>query len=321
MLKIFQCFSKIKKTMTAKERLKSWLKENKITEAAFEQKSGLSNGAVSKFGESPRKETLDKIKSAYPELDIAWVLGFAQQSHEGKEGNDICITSPIAKRFFEVLELVGETLTSLSNEIPNFTANQELSDARTGRNEIQIDVVGYLCAKYPNVNAGYIITGIGEPFNKSGMNINRISGTKSKEPTSDQEIILYDINAAANLKTLLGDKTRNILGKITIPDIPKCDGAVYVKGDSMYPLLKSGDIIAYKEVHNFDNVVKGEMYLISFELDGDEYLTVKYVNSSDKVGYIKLVSYNPHHDPMDIPISAIYAMALVKVSIRMNTMR
>ena len=45
------------------------------------------------------------------------------------------------------------------------------------------------------------------------------------------------------------------------------------------------------------------------------------MNSSDKVGYIKLVSYNPHHDPMDIPISAIYAMALVKVSIRMNTMR
>ena len=229
--------------------------------------------------------------------------------------------SAITDRFFEVLELVGETASSISKEIPEITNRQKLSNAKNGRNEIQIDVVGYLCKKYPNINANYIITGIGEPFNNKGMNINLISDTKIKEPTSDQEIILYDINAAANLKTLLGDKTQNILGKITIPDIPKCDGAVYVKGDSMYPLLKSGDIIAYKEVHNFDNVVKGEMYLISFELDGDEYLTVEYVNSSDKNGYIKLVSYNPHHDPMDIPINSIYAMALVKVSIRMNTMR
>ena len=154
---------------------------------------------------------------------------------------------------------------------------------------------------------------------KTGVTL--LSHSKVPETLSSQDIILYDISAAANLKTLLGDKTQNILGKISIPDIPKCDGAVYVKGDSMYPLLKSGDIIAYKEVHNFDSVVKGEMYLISFELDGDEYLTVKYVNHSEKEGCIKLVSYNPHHDPMDIPVSSIYAMALVKVSIRMNTMR
>lgn len=229
--------------------------------------------------------------------------------------------STITERFFEILELVGETASSLSNEIPEITTKQKLSNAKNGRNEIQIDVVRYLCTKYPNINVSYIITGTGEKFHNNSMNVNLIYNSKNMESTSDQEIILYDINAAANLKTLLGDKTQNILGKITIPDIPKCDGAVYVKGDSMYPLLKSGDIIAYKEVHDFDNVVKGEMYLISFELDGDEYLTVKYVNSSDKDGHIKLVSYNPHYDPMDIPISSIYAMALVKVSIRMNTMR
>lgn len=63
------------------------------------------------------------------------------------------------------------------------------------------------------------------------------------------------------------------------------------------------------------------MYLISFELYGNENLTVKYVNHSEKEGCIKLVSYNPHHAPMDIPVSSIYAMALVKEGIRMNTMR
>ena len=134
-----------------------------------------------------------------------------------------------------------------------------------------------------------------------------------------QSIKLYDVAAAANLKTLFDNKEQNILGEITIPDIPVCDGAIYVRGDSMYPLLKSGDIIAYKEIHNFSNVLYGEMYLISFDIEGDEFLTVKYVNKSEQDGYIKLVSYNPHHDPKDIPVSCINAMAIVKFSIRKNT--
>ena len=104
-----------------------------------------------------------------------------------------------------------------------------------------------------------------------------------------------------------------------MPDIPRCDGAIYVRGDSMYPLLKSGDIVGYKEIMDFNNVIFGEMYIVSYDIEGDEYVCVKYVNHSDQQGYIKLVSYNPHQDPKDIPVNRITAMALVKFSIRMNT--
>ena len=78
---------------------------------------------------------------------------------------------------------------------------------------------------------------------------------------------------------------------------------VYVNGDSMYPILKSGDIIGYKEISSFDNVIYGEIYLVSFMIDGDEYLAVKYVNRSEQEGHLKLVSYNTHHEPMDIPFA------------------
>lgn len=201
-------------------------------------------------------------------------------------------------------------------------ASAELSKGYWAKTKsISADVVMKISRIYTDLSSEWLLRGEGSMLKEDKTGVTLLSHSKVPEVLSNQDIILYDINAAANLKTLLGDKTQNILGKISIPDIPKCDGAVYVKGDSMYPLLKSGDIIAYKEVHNFDSVVKGEMYLISFELDGDEYLTVKYVNHSEKEGCIKLVSYNPHHDPMDIPVSSIYAMALVKVSIRMNTMR
>lgn len=153
---------------------------------------------------------------------------------------------------------------------------------------------------------------------KSNPNIQILNEPKTKEKKlTEQEVLLYDVSAAANLKTLFDNKRQNILGKISIPDMPRCDGAVYVTGDSMYPLLKSGDIIVYKELHDFQEVIYGEMYLVSFDLDGDDFLTVKYVNHSDKGDdFVKLVSHNAYHDPKDIALSRVRAMALVKLSIR-----
>ena len=147
-----------------------------------------------------------------------------------------------------------------------------------------------------------------------------IHNPKTPEPIDDRSVTLYDITAAANLKTLFTNKKQYALGKILIPNISVCDGAVYVNGDSMYPILKSGDIIGYKEISSFDNVIYGEIYLVSFMIDGDEYLAVKYVNRSVKEGHLKLVSYNTHHEPMDIPFASINAMAIVKFSIRRHMM-
>lgn len=185
---------------------------------------------------------------------------------------------------------------------------------------ISSDVMIKLNEKFPELNLEWLITGKGNMI-KSSDYIHRIDHPKAVEKTlTDQEVTLYDIYAAANLKTLLANKDQNILGKISIPDMPRCDGAIYVTGDSMYPLLKSGDIVAYREIKEFQDVIFGEMYLVSFELSGDEYLAVKYVNRSEEDGKIKLVSYNTHHEPKDIPVDSIRAMALVKLSIRKNTM-
>ena len=147
-----------------------------------------------------------------------------------------------------------------------------------------------------------------------------IHNPKTPEAKDDRSVVLYDITAAANLKTLFTNKQQYALGKILIPNISACDGAVYVNGDSMYPILKSGDIIGYKEISSFENVIYGEIYLVSFMIDGDEYLAVKYANRSEKEGCIKLVSYNTHHEPMDIPLTAINAMAIVKFSVRRHMM-
>ncbi len=185
-----------------------------------------------------------------------------------------------------------------------------------------------LLNKLKGADYNWLLTGKGYPDHEAKVydngqirgTVETIHNSKTIEAMDDRSVTLYDITAAANLKTLLADRRQYALGTILIPNIPVCDGAIFVNGDSMYPLLKSGDIVGFKQLTNFGNVIYGEMYIVAFNLDGDQYLTVKYVNRSEQEGCIKLVSYNPHHEPMDLPMEAIQEMAIVKFSIRKNMM-
>ena len=139
-----------------------------------------------------------------------------------------------------------------------------------------------------------------------------------------QSVPLYDIQASASVVALFRDSTTETpVDHITIPNLPKCDGAIYVSGDSMYPLLKSGDIIMYKKLANeIDNMFWGEMYLVSLiNNDGDEFVMVKWLHKSELgTDYVKLVSENRHHQPKDFHIKNIKGLALIKASVRINSM-
>ncbi|WP_125721722.1 S24 family peptidase [Flavobacterium ustbae] len=177
---------------------------------------------------------------------------------------------------------------------------------------------------YPDLNSEWLLTGNGPMIKEETASVMIMnSDRKTVDPIHvAQEIPLYDLEAVAGLRELFSSgEPQRILDTIKIPNLPKCDGAISVTGDSMYPLLKSGDIILYKETE-FENIFFGEMYLLSVKLnDWEEYITVKYVQKSDQgQEFVKLVSQNSHHQPKDIHVSKISALALIKASIRINTM-
>lgn len=137
-----------------------------------------------------------------------------------------------------------------------------------------------------------------------------------------QSVPLYSVEGTAGLVPLFTERRQmKPIDFIHIPNLPKCDGAIYVVGDSMYPLLKSGDIVLYKQLRDLEDIFWGDMYLLSIDIDGEEYITVKYVQKSEVEGCVKLVSQNPHHADKDVAMSRIRAIALVKASIRMNSIR
>ena len=137
-----------------------------------------------------------------------------------------------------------------------------------------------LLNKMRDVDLNWLLVGKGTPRHRTKFcesdlvsgEVQMIHNPKTAEAMDDRSVTLYDITAAANLKTLLTNKQQYMVGKIQIPSIPLCDGAVYISGDSMYPILKSGDIVGFKEINSFSNLIYGEMYLVSFTIEGDEYL-------------------------------------------------
>ena len=166
-----------------------------------------------------------------------------------------------------------------------------------------------------NVNPEWIETGNGKMFNAEPDLTAYLHRTDNSLPL--QSVPLYSIEGTAGLVPLFAEQsTAKPVNYIHIPNLPKCDGAIYVVGDSMYPLLKSGDIVLYKQLSRVEDVFWGDMYLLSIDIDGEEYITVKYVQKSEHEGFVKLVSQNQHHADKEVEISRIRAIALIKASVR-----
>ncbi len=194
-----------------------------------------------------------------------------------------------------------------------------LSMIETGKASLSTRNFNILIQEF-NVNPEWLESGKGKMFNAL-PDVNKFT-LKTDNTLPLQSVPLYSIEGTAGLVPLFSSESRNEpLNYIHIPNLPKCDGAIYIVGDSMYPLLKSGDIVLYKQLSDMADIFWGDMYLLSIDLDGEEFVTVKYIQRSEREGYVKLVSQNAHHADKDIAQDRIRAIALVKASIRMNSIR
>ncbi len=230
----------------------------------------------------------------------------------------------VSERLGQFLEAKGVSFYAIENTL-NAGRGSISKAVKEGKN-IGSNTLENILNLYPDLNPTWLLTGEGEML-KSDENflVNKSIDAyplKTDHSMYNQQIPLYNIEATAGLAPLFADSEKNVpLDYITIPNLPKCDGAIYVTGDSMYPLLKSGDIVLYKTINDFKNeIFWGEMYLLSVEMSGEEFVLVKYIQKSDTPNYVKLVSQNKHHQDKEVEIGKIRALALVKASIRINSM-
>ncbi|MFI3258614.1 MAG: helix-turn-helix domain-containing protein [Rikenellaceae bacterium] len=220
----------------------------------------------------------------------------------------------VNERFRQIRKKMGMTQDQLAKRLG--VGKAALSMIETGKAGLSSRNLNIMVQEF-GVNPEWVETGVGEMFN-SEPNLNKFT-LRTDSNMRLQSVPLYSIEGTAGLVPLFTNaEASKPINYIHIPNLPKCDGAINIVGDSMYPLLKSGDIVLYKQVADVTDIFWGDMYLISIDIDGEEFISVKYIQKHDDPNYVWLVSQNQHYAKKEIDRSRIRALALVKASIRMN---
>ncbi len=175
---------------------------------------------------------------------------------------------------------------------------QNLYQIINGERGISKGVAEKIMGKIPELNQNWLKHGIGEPFASDDV------------PTTP----LYDVVATCGYMENLSEG--NPIGKISVPNMPKCDGAIHVTGDSMYPMLNNGDIVAYKVIHEMQMINYGEIHIVQYQMGDDRTICVKYVKRSEDDGKIRLVSYNKEFDDVEVDKKNVTYIAKVIFSVR-----
>lgn len=232
-----------------------------------------------------------------------------------------CAMAGTLHRIKEYIDHKGISMRAFeaSTGLSNGSFASQLKNDKT----IGVDRLENILRVYSDINIEWLLTGEGEMLKQDQARIQRLDHPKAIEAIHEtQTVNLYDFEASAGLRTLFDNGKANIIDTIRIPNLPKCDGAIHITGDSMYPILKSGDIVLYKVMPlNIEDIHWGEPYLLSFyEDDTDVAVVVKYIQKSDTKGYIKLASHNQYHAAREIAFVRVNAIAIIKASIRINSM-
>ena len=229
----------------------------------------------------------------------------------------------IISRIYKIIDCKGVTVNEFSNKIG--VSNGYFAKQRSTNGNIGSQIIEKIVSIYPDISLEWLILGKGEMSNENSNNqtaVNPIFTEKTPYYIQNQEVPLYDTSAAAGCVMLFQDSNNMVpIDTIKIPNLPKCDGAIFARGDSMYPIIKSGDIILYKVMQGFETIIWGEAYIVTYESDGDYYTVVKYVKrSTENKGNLVLLSQNEHHQSFEIHLSQVKSMALVRASVRYNNM-
>ena len=119
----------------------------------------------------------------------------------------------------------------------------------------------------------------------------------------------YDVDFSCGNAVMYTDSTA-IVGTLSMSEYANATAIVRATGNSMHPLISSGDKVIIKEVENWaENIIYGQIYGI--ETDGD-IRTIKRVRRSSEEGIIILEPINKEeYDSTPIKAAHITRMWLV----------
>lgn len=123
--------------------------------------------------------------------------------------------------------------------------------------------------------------------------------------------LIYDIDATCGLSGRDIEFTdERVVGSIDTPEINPKSQIIFATGDSMLPLIASGDRIVIRRIESWDYFNYGQVYLVITS----EYRFIKRVrrHPKDDENMILLRSENSEFDDIDLPRREIIHLFIVE---------
>jgi phage repressor protein C with HTH and peptisase S24 domain len=139
------------------------------------------------------------------------------------------------------------------------------------------------------INESWLITGEGEMFDKAGS-----SAAVAISEQDYQSVPFFNVNLSEihfGGQDLFMESPEYYVNFRPFND---CDAYLPIYGDSMYPKYASGEIIAIREIRNFDIIQWGEAYLVVTDERANSIVTVKLLFEHPDEGKLILRSSNPN---------------------------
>lgn len=209
----------------------------------------------------------------------------------------------IVSRIKSLMEERGSSINSFAKEIgiDQSNLNKKLSGSlRVTKNDT------HKISESLGVNLSWLLNGDGEPYSEEGkrmLSTTKPSSTKRQELLGAVMVPFYDVDFALGYDEMYND-TPNVPTKfISIPGYEKADFWCRASGDRMKPVISNGDIVALKEVMDWQSFLPmNEVYAI---MTTNDLRTVKVVRKGSDEAHFTLHAYNEEFEDQEIPKSAI----------------
>lgn len=271
--------------MSVKDRILQFIALKGISQKAFEERCGLSNGYVNNIRVSISDKTLQKIVLSFPEINPVWLrMGEGDMLASGQDA----FRPMKAYKYLVDNNIVQEPAAFYSK---TGITEKEFKQMEEGSLPDPVGTALKIGRAYPEVE--FI-------FNNGLAIVKKDSGSKT--------IPYYDIEVSAGPIAFYKDYPELPHTALEIPFVSDVDLAMPVYGDSMYPRIKSGDIVLLKKIKDPDVIMFGEVYLVIT----NDYRTIKYIRKHEDEDKVILVSENERFDPVVIRKESILHLFLYK---------
>lgn len=177
---------------------------------------------------------------------------------------------------------------------------------------ISADIATKISRVYSDISTDWLLRDEGEMLiNKERAN-KIISIPKEAISTNKRKgALIYDIDATCGFDGRdIEFVDEKVVGSIDAPEINPESKIIFATGDSMLPLITSGDRIVIRRIESWDYFNYGQVYLIIT----NEYRFIKRVRKhpKDEENLILLRSENPEYDDIDLPKKEIIHLFIVE---------